>query len=99
MNQIQTATQSTPTHTHRHAYANQRIAFIHACWNKDIVDQGRQSFKDELVNQGFDENQIDVFEVPGSLEIPLQAKIIGTNRPLFYYCRSGFNYRRRHLPT
>lgn len=51
-----------------------RIAFIQACWHKDIVDQARQGFVDEVRALGQDPAQIDFFEVGGAFEIPLHAK-------------------------
>ena len=51
-----------------------RIAFIQACWHKDIVDQARDSFVDEIGKYGISRDRIDFFEVPGGLEIPLVAK-------------------------
>ena len=53
-----------------------RIAFVQACWHKDIVDRARDSFIVEIGGHGVAADQIDVFEVPGSLEIPLQAKLL-----------------------
>ena len=53
-----------------------RIAFVQACWHKDIVDQARESFLAELARRGVAESRVDLFEVPGSLEIPLQAKLL-----------------------
>lgn len=53
-----------------------RIAFIQAGWHQDIVSQGRESFIAELEKSGFPKNNIDIYEVPGSLEIPLQAKLL-----------------------
>jgi 6,7-dimethyl-8-ribityllumazine synthase len=50
-----------------------RIAFVQACWHKEIVDQCRTSFTAEIARYGFDESNIDYFEVPGSFEIPLQT--------------------------
>jgi 6,7-dimethyl-8-ribityllumazine synthase len=52
-----------------------RVAFIQACWHKDIVDRGRDSFVAELKRLGSD-IAVDTFEVPGSFEIPLQAKLL-----------------------
>lgn len=49
-----------------------QVAFIQACWHRDIVDQLRDSFLSE-----FDElssKTVDLFEVPGAYEIPLLAK-------------------------
>ncbi|HRL21079.1 MAG TPA: 6,7-dimethyl-8-ribityllumazine synthase [Alcaligenes sp.] len=51
-----------------------RIAFIQACWHKDIVDQARLGFIDEIRNLGQDPEHIDFFEVGGAFEIPLHAR-------------------------
>src|ERR1700759_3390354 len=45
-----------------------RIAFVQACWHKDIVDRCRISFTAEIAKYGYREGDIDFFEVPGSLE-------------------------------
>lgn len=55
-------------------YATERIAFIQAGWHKDITDQGKQTFIEDMKKSGF--TNIDVYEVPGSLEIPLQAQLL-----------------------
>ena len=58
-----------------------RIPFIQACWHKDIVDQARDSFMAEIGNHGLSADRVDLFEVPGGLEIPLLAKrLAGTAR-------------------
>ena len=51
-----------------------RIAFIQACWHREIVDQARDAFLEALEELGHSRDQVDLFEVPGTLEIPLQAK-------------------------
>lgn len=51
-----------------------RIAFIQACWHKDIVDQARLGFIDEVKAMGHDSSLIDFFEVGGAFEIPLHAQ-------------------------
>jgi len=51
-----------------------RIAFIQACWHHEIVDQARDSFLATIAGLGYRQDQIELFEVPGTLEIPLQAK-------------------------
>jgi 6,7-dimethyl-8-ribityllumazine synthase len=56
--------------------SGKRIAFIQAGWHSDIVDQSRISFVSECNKLGIDESTIDFFIVPGSLEIPLQAKLL-----------------------
>lgn len=53
-----------------------RIAFIQACWHRDIVDRCRDSFTAEIQKLGFPGDAIDFFEVPGAYEIPLHAKIL-----------------------
>jgi 6,7-dimethyl-8-ribityllumazine synthase len=55
---------------------DKRIAFIQADWHSNIVDQSRISFVSECENLGIDESKIEFFVVPGSLEIPLQAKLL-----------------------
>ena len=59
-----------------HPQTTPRIAFVQATWHKDIVDQARLAFIDELAALGIARDSVDVFEVPGSLEIPLQAKLL-----------------------
>lgn len=53
-----------------------KIAYIQAGWNKDIVEQAYHSFVKHIAEGGIQQNQIDVFNVPGSLEIPLQAQYL-----------------------
>ncbi|NBF02722.1 6,7-dimethyl-8-ribityllumazine synthase [Pseudomonas sp. Fl5BN2] len=57
-------------------HANERVAFIQACWHKEIVDQSRQGFVTEMLAQGYQESDIDFFEVGGAFEIPLHAKLL-----------------------
>jgi 6,7-dimethyl-8-ribityllumazine synthase len=58
------------------APATDRVAFIQACWHREIVDQCRLSFVDAIGGLGVAEERIDFFEVSGSYEIPLQAKLL-----------------------
>ncbi|MFT6559191.1 6,7-dimethyl-8-ribityllumazine synthase [Sneathiella sp.] len=61
--------------------SSRKIAIIQANWHIDIVSKASQSFTDDLVKGGIDEQDITVFDVPGSLEIPLMAqKIIATGQ-------------------
>lgn len=59
-----------------HGEGPKRIAFIQAGWHKDIVDQSRLGFLAELEKLSGDAYIVDVFDVPGAFEIPLQAKLI-----------------------
>lgn len=52
--------------------SNKRVAFVQACWHREIVDQLRDSFKEEFSR--LSELPVDYFEVPGAYEIPLHAK-------------------------
>jgi 6,7-dimethyl-8-ribityllumazine synthase len=56
--------------------SGKRIAFIQAAWHSDIVDQSRISFVSECDKLGIEESTIDFFVVPGSLELPLQSKLL-----------------------
>lgn len=51
-----------------------RVAFVEAQWHADIVHQARDAFLAEMTRQGFARDRIDVIDVPGAFEIPLQAK-------------------------
>ncbi|MFF7707895.1 6,7-dimethyl-8-ribityllumazine synthase [Pseudomonas sp. NPDC007930] len=55
---------------------HERIAFIQACWHKDIVDQARKGFLDTITQLGYSEQDVDFFEVGGAFEIPLHAKLL-----------------------
>ena len=51
---------------------NKKIAFIQANWHQEIVSQSRIAFTEHLTaNTDINTADIDVFDVPGSLEIPL----------------------------
>lgn len=56
-----------------------RIAFVQACWHRDIVDQCRLSFSAEIERLGFRSADIDFFEVAGAFEIPLHAKLLAAS--------------------
>ncbi len=53
-----------------------RIAFVQARWHADIVDQCRLSFIDEIERLTNGSAQVEVFDVPGAFEIPLQARAL-----------------------
>jgi 6,7-dimethyl-8-ribityllumazine synthase len=67
-----------------------RIAFVQACWHKEIVDQCRTSFSTEIEKQGFDDGDIDYFEVPGSFEIPLHAMLLAKSGRYAAIVAAGF---------
>ena len=51
-----------------------KVAFVQACWHRDIVDQLRDSFKKEF--EQLSDKDIEFFELPGAYEIPLHAKLL-----------------------
>jgi 6,7-dimethyl-8-ribityllumazine synthase len=52
-----------------------RIAFVQACWHRDIVDECRVAFL-RAIKHSSGRHRVDCFEVPGAFEIPLHAKLL-----------------------
>ncbi len=51
---------------------NKKIAFIQANWHQEIVGQSRIAFSEHLTSTSeINAADIEIFDVPGSLEIPL----------------------------
>jgi 6,7-dimethyl-8-ribityllumazine synthase len=67
-----------------------RVAFVQACWHKDIVDRCRESFVAEMIRLGHPAAAVEVFEVPGSFEIPLQAQILAKSGRYAAVVAAGF---------
>ncbi len=62
-------------------HKNTRIAFVKAKWHADIVRCCQEGFFAEIGQRGWPENLIEVFTVPGALEIPLLShKLAQTGR-------------------
>jgi 6,7-dimethyl-8-ribityllumazine synthase len=53
-----------------------RIAFIQSCWHKEIVDRCREGFLAKIATLGMPRDAVELYEVPGAFEIPLQAKLL-----------------------
>ena len=79
--------QNQATAEHRNT---RRIAFVQACWHKEIVDRCRVSFTAEIAKHGFGEADVDFFEVPGSLEIPLHALLLAESGRYAAVVAAGF---------
>ncbi len=75
MNQTQTI-DKTYEQTRQPVSAAHKVAFIQACWHKEIVDQCYNAFVDELELLSEGTAGIERFEVPGAFEIPLRAKLL-----------------------
>ncbi len=54
--------------------AARRIAFVQARWHAEIVDSCRVAFVDEVGRRTGGSATIEVFDVPGAFELPLQAR-------------------------
>jgi 6,7-dimethyl-8-ribityllumazine synthase len=67
-----------------------RVAFVQACWHRDIVDQSKSAFIEALGKEGFSRSDIDCFEVPGAFEIPLQAKLLAKSGRYAAIVAAGF---------
>ena len=67
-----------------------RVAFVQACWHKEIVDRCRISFTAEIAKHGFGEDDIDFYEVPGSFEIPLHAQELAKSGRYAAIVAAGF---------
>ncbi len=59
----------------------EKICYIQSSWHKNIVDELKNSCIESLIEGGIVKDNIEIVEVPGALEIPLQAKLRAeTNR-------------------
>ena len=67
-----------------------RIAFVQASWHRPIVESGRDGFLRELERLGVSPDRVDLFEVPGSLEIPLHAKLLAKTGRYAAVVAAGF---------
>jgi 6,7-dimethyl-8-ribityllumazine synthase len=56
--------------------AQTKIGFIQASWHDNIVDRLHDSFATRIAELLDEPPQIDVWRVPGSLEIPLQISLL-----------------------
>lgn len=67
-----------------------RFAFVQSCWHREIVDQGRDAFLDEMASGGIPAAAIDLYEVPGAFEIPLHAKLLARSGRYAAFVACGF---------
>ena len=67
-----------------------RIAFVQSCWHRDIVDQARRSFLAEIEKEGWAGSEVDIYEVPGAFEIPLEAKVLAKSGRYAAIVAAGF---------
>ena len=67
-----------PAPAHPRFAKPQRVAFVQSAWHREVVEECRIAFHAEIEVRGI--TNIDVFEVPGSFEIPLHAQILAKTR-------------------
>lgn len=51
------------------------VAFVQACWHRELVDRCRDGFVEALGDVDPD-REVELFEVPGSFELPLHAQLL-----------------------
>src|SRR6185312_13992212 len=69
-----------PARVHPRFAKPQRVAFVQSSWHRDVVEECRIAFLAEIEARGIERARIDLFEVPGSFEIPLHAQLLAKTR-------------------
>ena len=72
--------ESPPAPAHPRFAKPQRIAFVQSAWHRDVVAECRLAFLDEIEARHVARDRVDIFEVPGSFEIPLHAQLLAKTR-------------------
>jgi 6,7-dimethyl-8-ribityllumazine synthase len=67
-----------PATAHPRFAKPQRVAFVQSSWHREVVEECRIAFLREIEARHI--TNVDVFEVPGSFEIPLHAQILAKTR-------------------
>lgn len=67
-------TRQTNQTQHTPQTSTARIAVVQARWHADIVDRCRESFVEDIARLSEGRIAVEVFDVPGAFEIPLQAR-------------------------
>src|ERR1700724_2319654 len=69
-----------PVSAHPRFAKPQRVAFVQSSWHREVVEECRIAFLAEIEERGIERARIDLFEVPGSFEIPLHAQLLAKTR-------------------
>ena len=69
-----------PAPVHPRFVKPQRVAFVQSSWHRDVVEECRIAFLEEIEARHISRAQVDLFEVPGSFEIPLLALRLAQSR-------------------
>jgi 6,7-dimethyl-8-ribityllumazine synthase len=73
-------TDPPPVRVHPRFAKPQRVAFVQSAWHREVVEECRIAFLAEIEARGIEPARIDLFEVPGSFEIPLHAQLLAKTR-------------------
>ena len=79
-NSVPDTPERPPVPVHPRFVKPQRVAFVQASWHRDVVEECRIAFLEELEARHISRSQVDLFEVPGSFEIPLHAQLLAKTR-------------------
>ena len=69
-----------PVPAHPRFAKPQRVAFVQSAWHREVVEECRIAFLEEMEARHVARASIDLFEVPGSFEIPLHAQLLAKTR-------------------
>src|SRR3954453_8946615 len=69
-----------PPRQHRRFAKPQRIAFVQSSWHREVVEECRIAFLTAIEARGIARPQVDLFEGPGSFEVPLHAQLVAKTR-------------------
>src|SRR5207244_8710016 len=69
-----------PAPLHPRFVKPQRIAIVQSSWHRDLFEECRIAFLEEIEARHITRAQVDLFEVPGSFEIPLHAQLLAKTR-------------------
>jgi 6,7-dimethyl-8-ribityllumazine synthase len=69
-----------PAPSHPRFTKPQRVAFVQSAWHREVVAECRIAFLDEIEARHIARERVDIFEVPGSFEIPLHAQLLAKTR-------------------
>src|SRR5260370_1363302 len=78
--EVSQAAEPPPIPEHPRFAKPQRVAFVQSAWHREVIEQCRLAFLDEIEARHIERARIDVFEVPGSFEIPLHVQLLAKTR-------------------
>src|SRR6202163_1871943 len=100
-----------PVSAHPRFAKPQRVAFVQSSWHREVVEECRLAFLAEIEQRGIERARIDLFEVPGSFEIPLHVQLLAKTRRYtaivaagltpqqFHETAAHFDFFRKHFAT